>query len=346
MLSGENIMIKYEQEEEFIKFDYEIANNLIGIIQNRTMTKGTIEYLLRELDKFFKSKQEKFDITTLERKETEDEAIAVCGQDFVGKYREILNFFEDNNINLHIHGTNPKIVNEIMGSGLWYSAPDLMATTVSQDLNNPQFSNLLNWPHRQYKGLVLLGIPQDSNYQVWRRACTEKDKFDTGFYIDNSFVFGIMDMDNHKIELNPNFHLEHNYDDMIEDVVFANSLKYYKMYGSNNKEEFSTKNVVQAGEPSFHVDDEIQKLQEDAESNIFSFTEEMFNSVINLRCFAEGDKWFRKSEVANILEHVRIYAKVMFDNMYRLPEVIESASLGNFDENMECTFSDSDIEWY
>lgn len=99
------------------------------------------------LDEFFKSKQEKLDITTLERKETEDEAMAVCGQDFVDKYREILNFFEDNNINLHIHGTNPKIANEIMESGLWYSAPDLMATTVGQDLNNPQFSNLLNWPH-------------------------------------------------------------------------------------------------------------------------------------------------------------------------------------------------------
>lgn len=40
MLFGGNIMIKYEQEEEFIKFDYEIANNLISIIQNRTMTRG------------------------------------------------------------------------------------------------------------------------------------------------------------------------------------------------------------------------------------------------------------------------------------------------------------------
>lgn len=338
-------MIKYEQEEEFIKFDYEIVNNLISIIQNRTMTKGTIENLLRVLDEFFKSKQEKLDITTLERKETEDEAIAGCGQDFVDKYREILNFFEDNNINLHIHGTNPKIANEIMGSGLWYSTPDLMATTVGQNLNNPQFSNLLNWPHRQYKGLVLLGIPQDSNYQVWRN-CTEKDKFDAGFYIDNSFVFGIMDMNNHKIELNPNFQLEHNYDDMIEDVVFAKMLKGYKMGENNNKEGFLTENVVQVGEPSFHVDDEIQILQEYAQSNIFSFTGEMFNSVINLSRFAEEDKWFRKSEVANILEHVRIYAKVMFDNMYRLPEVIASASLGNFDENMECTFSDSDFEWY
>lgn len=192
--------------------------------------------------------------------------------------------------------------------------------------------------------MVLLVIPQDSNYQVWRDYT--KDKFDTGFYIDNSFVFGIMDVDNHKIELNSNFQLRHNYDDMIEDVVFAKMLKGYKMGEGNNKKGFSTENVVQAGESSFHVDDEIQILQENADSNIFMFTEEMFNSVMNLRRFAEEDKWFRKSEVANILEHVRIYAKVMFDNGYRLPEVIESASSGNFDENMESTFSDSDIEWY
>lgn len=136
-------MIKYEQEEKLIKFDYEIANNLLSIINNRSENKGTIENLLGLLDNFFKSKQEKLGVITLERKETEDEAMAVCGQDFIDKYKEILNFCKDKDINLHIHGTRPAILNEIMDSGLWYSAPDLMATTLVKDLNNPKFQSCL-----------------------------------------------------------------------------------------------------------------------------------------------------------------------------------------------------------
>lgn len=211
---------------------------------------------------------------------------------------------------------------------------------------------MLNWSHREYKGLVLLGIPQDSDYQVWREP-TEKDKFDTGYYIDNSFVFGIMDMNDLKIELNPNFQLEHNYDDMIEDWVYAKSLKGYKTIVKNhNTKDSSTENENLAGEQIFNVDDNIQRLQELADSDMFSFTDEMFNTFINLQRFAKEDKWFRESEVSDLLKEAKIFAKVMFDNMHRLPEVIDSesksTSFDNGDEDIENTVTvfDHEIEWY
>ena len=164
-------MIKYESKEKLVKFDTSIADSVEDIILHRPKCKETVVELLEVLQQFFASKQEKEEVVTLEREETEDESISILGEDFVSKYKDILNYCKENELILYIHGTQPTIAHKILQEGLNYKIPSIESTAVLQNLDNPKYSNFLNWPHQHYEGLVLIGIPKESFGEIWN----EKD---------------------------------------------------------------------------------------------------------------------------------------------------------------------------
>ena len=137
-------MIKYESKEKLVKFDTILADRIVEIIQQRSKCQETVVELLETLQQFFASKQEKEELTTLERKETEDEAISIFGEEFVSKYKDILDYCKENELILYIHGTQPTIAQKILQEGLNYKIPSIESTAILQSLDNPKYADLLN----------------------------------------------------------------------------------------------------------------------------------------------------------------------------------------------------------
>ena len=109
-----------------------------------------------------------------------------------------------------------------------YKLPSLSGTAVQQsmayeqhDMHYENYESLLNWGHKEYKGLVILAIPYECYYKegLWNHF----QKTDSSAYggqdyrIDPDFVVGYIDVDNKKLVINPKYNRQHNYEGYVKD---------------------------------------------------------------------------------------------------------------------------------
>ena len=87
--------------------------------------------------------------------EKELEAKKWFGDEFVESFENLKLRFKNNNTLLRIHGTTEESAKQILKEGLIFDGSTIRCT--SYDYSN--YAILKQWPHNDFKHLVLLGIP-------------------------------------------------------------------------------------------------------------------------------------------------------------------------------------------
>ena len=186
---------------------------------------------------FIKMKQTQDNIFKDERLETEEEAKQALGKEFIDEFENIRKKCDLDGITLAIHGTTPKTAELIQKDGLLAKTTNYCDTMVTQSSTDKlpvynDYSGLLNWEHKRYKGLVLIGIPKDcltldskKRKPLWEIRNTEYT--DTGFNDLNyrvrpEFIIGYLDIDKRQIIQNDLYMVQHNYEGLINDTTDEN----------------------------------------------------------------------------------------------------------------------------
>lgn len=188
-------------------------------------TKETCLDLIGLLQKFSDGIIKREVETTLERPETEEEAKAYFGADFVSQFNALLTELEAQETVVAIHGTNEEIAPLIADTGLQYNYPQLLSTVVIQEtefgvkpVEYTNFSGLLNWPHKNYKGLVLVAIPYECFYKEGLWEHYKDSQYGQNYRIPAEFIRGYVDVPFRKIVLNPKYKRDHDYTGLEPDL--------------------------------------------------------------------------------------------------------------------------------
>ena len=90
------------------------------------------------------------------------------------------------------------------------------------EMHYDNYESLLNWGHKNYKGLIILAIPYECFYKegLWNKFQDTNSSAYGGqdYKIDPDFVVGYIDVTQKKIVLNPKYNRQHNYEGYIKDI--------------------------------------------------------------------------------------------------------------------------------
>ena len=227
-------MIKYEAIERKYSYNSNYLINIIDLLNKFykngiiNLTKDDINDLLDKIDLFMNSIHSKEKKVIKERHETEEEAREYFGLDFIKEWNSLLTDLDQQQTIVSIHGTSTDICHKILENGLMYKSPQLTATTCGQSMNYgagpmnyDSFEKLLNWGHRNYKGLVILAIPYECYYKegLWNHfRTTEHSEYSYEYKIDSDFIVGYIDVIKKKIILNPKYNRHHDYSGYLKDM--------------------------------------------------------------------------------------------------------------------------------
>jgi len=97
------------------------------------------------------------------------------------------------------------------------------------DIHYSDYTTLLNWQHRNYKGLVIVAIPYECYYKegLWNHSQITNSSFYGGqdYRIDPDFIVGYIDVNNKKIVLNSKYNRHHNYEGYVKDSELFREIK-------------------------------------------------------------------------------------------------------------------------
>lgn len=206
-------------------------------------------YIAREL---FKSVLDSVTITKEERteriRETEEQAKAYFGEEFVEKLQSIINYCGENNLALQLHGTSEDYIPEILNNGLSCHKNDIAYTSLSADRKN-LYSDLLNWPHGEYKGIILLALPKEcigitghGEQPIWNDSTI----WANGYELAPEFILGALDIENKSIIMNNAFTKDHDYskfrlrDLEIDDMEHSNTVESIVPWELPNPEDLTS----------------------------------------------------------------------------------------------------------
>lgn len=254
-------MKKVIEKTNMYQFDVQTVINARNFLTEKYMcgdygeSKETIHEFISILENILSSlKIEEIDVERKVR-ESEDEARQYFGEDFVRRFEQIRRYCTENNLMLAIHGTEPQLLDSIQQNGLEYQLPEILSTTFIQtgtDLEETysNFSGLLNWPHKESKGLILLGIPSECNgvlshgeketKPLWLRISQEGD-YEEKYRINPEFIVGQIDVDKKVIQDNPTFSLSHDYSGLEYDYDLTDYKRKISM--TSEKGEKTTEDV-------------------------------------------------------------------------------------------------------
>ena len=185
--------------------------------------------LVESVNKFLNDIKIKREKTVLERHETEEEARAYFGEDFIDKFDKLLTELDKQQTIVALHGTYPDKCPKICEEGLKYLYPSISSTAVSQsmaygagEMHYDKYEELLNWRHRNYKGLIMIAIPYECYYKegLWNHYQ------ETGYVmygaqdykINPDFIACYIDVDEKKIIINLKYNRNHDYTGLVEDT--------------------------------------------------------------------------------------------------------------------------------
>ena len=334
-------MIKYKTNTNFIKYDIEKIKEAVDYISSVfsrgiDIVQDDVDKLVEKIDIIKNSRSIKKEESIEERVETEDEALEYFGKNFVQEYLDLLKYCDENNLTPCIHGTSMKSAREIIDEGLNYRSPDITSTAVPMGLEDLlKFSTLLNWPHRQYKGLVFLGIPKESEGKFWRKINEKMEegslesKYAYNYCVPSEFILGVLDIEGKNIIKNSKFTLEHNYDKYITD----RELHFGKINKSINGAEIDDADFVEAEEESCwgHADYQLEEI--DVEEDMFKNFEDMLGSLNALKNYYYNNEYRKEKELKHIEELIKNYLDKMVSNKEKLKnKTIEEYNKKNIGE--------------
>ena len=227
-------MIKYNAVQNRYLYRTDDIDKILDIIQNGRFynsdycTQENVSTLVKAVGEFMTHIEVIQENVVLERHETEEEAREYFGEDFISKFDQLITELDRQETIVAIHGTREEVCPMICEKGLQYRSPSLSSTAVLQDMawgqNEMHYDNyesLLNWGHKNYKGLVILAIPYECYYKegLWNKFQDTNSSAYGGqdYRIDPDFVVGYIDVTQKKIVLNPKYNRQHNYEGYEKD---------------------------------------------------------------------------------------------------------------------------------
>ena len=227
-------MIKYNAVQNRYLYRTDDIDKILDIIQNGRFynsdycTQENVSTLVKAVDEFMTHIEVIQENVVLERHETEEEAREYFGEDFISKFDQLITELDRQETIVAIHGTREEVCPMICEKGLQYRSPSLSSTAVLQDMawgqhemHYDNYESLLNWGHKNYKGLVILAIPYECYYKegLWNNFQDTNSSAYGGqdYRIDPDFVVGYIDVTQKKIVLNPKYNRQHNYEGYEKD---------------------------------------------------------------------------------------------------------------------------------
>lgn len=154
-------------------------------------------------------------------KETNPEAKDILGSDFVLEMEKTINDLNSNGCYLFVHGTSIDCCKSIINDGLKNKTKSILSTCILKDNTDENlYTDILNWPHREYKGLALLAIPfecfgiRENIEPLWENIDDNTKlggEYIQAYRIKPDFVFGYIDVNSKKIIKNDKFTYKHEY---------------------------------------------------------------------------------------------------------------------------------------
>ena len=263
-------MIKYDSIQKRYIYNSEDIDKIIELIQNGNFynmdncTQENITAIIKSVENFISNMEIVYENVTLERHETEEEAREYFGTEFITEFEKLLTTLDNEETIVAIHGTNVDACPGICEEGLRYKNSSLSSTAVQQnmafgqkEMHYDSYESLLNWKHRNYKGLVILAIPYECYYKegLWNHFQETNTSVYGGqdYKIDPDFVVGYIDVTNKQIVMNPKYSRQHNYDGYVKD----NELFREQLDMDNNK----LKEAIIEAEEQFQQEEELLKNQ-------------------------------------------------------------------------------------
>ena len=227
-------MIKYNAVQNRYLYRTDDIDKILDIIQNGRFynsdycTQENVSTLVKAVGEFMTHIEVIQENVVLERHETEEEAREYFGEEFISKFDQLITELDRQETIVAIHGTREEVCPMICEKGLQYRSPSLSSTAVLQDMawgqhemHYDNYESLLNWGHKNYKGLVILAIPYECYYKegLWNNFQDTNSSAYGGqdYRIDPDFVVGYIDVTQKKIVLNPKYNRQHNYEGYEKD---------------------------------------------------------------------------------------------------------------------------------
>lgn len=253
-------MIEYNKLEPRYYFSEDLFEDFVSEYKSfeskdwSEIRQEDVRHLKERLGRFLNSVTSKEIAVTAFRKETEEEAREFFGNNFVKEFEEIRRRCEEEKVALAIHGTTPEIIDDILKDGLRYGNPQILSTSIIKETADQQpeydkYSELLNWPHRGHKGLVLLGIPLECMGIIYENGEGSQplwmENSDGKYTINPEFIIGHINVDKKRIIYNPQYKREHNYEGLIYDT---DAIIKYSEQEENNDEKSETQTIKEKEE--------------------------------------------------------------------------------------------------
>lgn len=248
-------MIEYNKLEPRYYFSEDLFEDFVSEYKSfeskdwSEIRQEDVRHLKERLGRFLNSVTSKEIAVTAFRKETEEEAREFFGNNFVKEFEEIRKRCEEEKVALAIHGTTPEIIDDILKDGLRYGNPQILSTSIIKETADQQpeyviYSELLNWPHKGHKGLVLLGIPLECMGIIYENGEGSQplwmENSDGKYTINPEFIIGHINVDKKRIIYNPQYKREHNYEGLIYDTDVTSK---YSEQEKNNDEKSETQTI-------------------------------------------------------------------------------------------------------
>ena len=236
----EVILKKYESLENKYSYNPQDLETILTLLKKRdyiqSCTKENVSVIVDAVNNFLNNIKKEKHVVTLERHETEAEAREYFGQKFISEFDQLLTKLDKQQTIVALHGTRIHNCPQICNNGLMYKSPGLSGTAISQemafgdhDMHYQQYESLLNWKHKDYKGLVIIAVPYECYYKegLWNHF----QKLNGSAYgiadykIDPDFIVGYIDVLEKRIVINPNYSREHNYSKYEKDMELFHEQK-------------------------------------------------------------------------------------------------------------------------
>lgn len=226
-------MIKYEALVNKYYYNSENLDNVIKLLKDtdyyENCSRENVSLLVESVNKFLDDIKVQKENVILERHETEAEARAYFGEEFINKFDKLLTELDQQQTIVALHGTTPDSCPKICEEGLKYAYPTLHSTAISQsmaygegDMHYNKYEGLLNWKHKNYKGLVMIAVPYECYYKegLWNHyQATDRGMiYSQDYKINPDFVAGYIDVNDKKIVVNPKYNRNHDYTGLVEDM--------------------------------------------------------------------------------------------------------------------------------
>ena len=322
-------MIKREKQGKIYHFNPELISNILALIKNPNSfsidncTKEQLATLMDAIANFLDKIRPEEVTVTVEEHETEEQAREYFGQEFITELNGLITKMDKEETIVSIHGAPLSACETICETGVHYKSPQIRSIAVPQKAEFGQkpveldsFESLLNWSHKQRKGLVLIAVPYECYYKegLWEHFSDEE----YGYRIRPEFIVGYIDVENKKIVLNPRYKRDHDYsglepdseifhknDKLNNDSVAEIMIETSKWIAELKKEEEQKEKVVEETDEIKDSDLREEELDDKVESLM-----RIFNGITHSDETSMSEEKY-KQMIRDLKEITSLFVKVL-----------------------------------